>query len=273
MIIRRRHTANYTTIGNVLFEDTRLAADEVGILAYLLSRPHDWEVRRPALMRRWNMGRDAIKRVLHNLVRTGWCRPEKVRLRNGTFHMVYEIRDQPGPSLTDKEVRQALSLVSSEAVAEESIVRDAVPATRQPPTGYPSLADPSPGDPSLAYIDIQKPDSPRTEFTQRYDGESAGARVFSAGSQLLADAFLRSLGFDRPLDVPPEFAGVPWRAVMWEQAGWTVDLVEAETRRLAGDVPLKPLAYFEKVFATAFAKRNSPLPVAAAPAREQSTGT
>ena len=36
MIIRRRHTANFTTIGNVLFEDERLAADEVGILAYLL---------------------------------------------------------------------------------------------------------------------------------------------------------------------------------------------------------------------------------------------
>ena len=31
MIIRRRHTANYTTIGNVLFEDERLSADEVGL--------------------------------------------------------------------------------------------------------------------------------------------------------------------------------------------------------------------------------------------------
>ncbi len=40
MIIRRKHTANFTTIGNVLFNDERLKADEVGIIGYLLSRPH-----------------------------------------------------------------------------------------------------------------------------------------------------------------------------------------------------------------------------------------
>ena len=122
MIIRRLHTANFTTIGNVLFEDERLAADEVGILAYLLSRPHDWEVRRPALMRRWGMGRDAIERVVSNLVRYGWCIARKDRLPNGTFFMIYEIRDEPGPTLTDEQVRQALSLVSSEAVSDENHV-------------------------------------------------------------------------------------------------------------------------------------------------------
>ena len=49
MIIRRRHTAHFTTIGNALFEDERLAADEVGVLAFLLSKPHDWQVRRPGV--------------------------------------------------------------------------------------------------------------------------------------------------------------------------------------------------------------------------------
>src|ERR1700761_6999670 len=82
LIIRRRHTANFTTIGNALFEDGRLAADEVGILAFLLSRPDHWEVRRPALMRRWRVGPDTIKRVMRNLIRFGWCRAEKTRLAN-----------------------------------------------------------------------------------------------------------------------------------------------------------------------------------------------
>lgn len=173
MIIRRRHTANYTTIGNVLFEDERLAADEVGILAYLLSRPHDWEVRRPALMRRWSMGRDAIKRVITNLVRFGWCRPEKTRLPNGTYFFIYEIRDQPGPELSDEEVRRALSLVSSEAASDaseevlrsEDIPEGALPP-QHPPTGYPSLADPPPADPQVAYKDIQTKDLPRTDSTK-----------------------------------------------------------------------------------------------------------
>lgn len=179
MIIRRRHTANFTTIGNVLFEDERLAADEVGILAYLLSRPHDWEVRRPALQRRWGMGRDAIKRVVSNLVRFGWCIARKDRLPNGTFFMIYEIRDEPGPTLTDEEVRRALSLVSSEAASDESdvIVSPATaPETGQPPTGHPSLADPSPGDPHLAISNIQNTDLPRTDSTQKPEREGARAR-------------------------------------------------------------------------------------------------
>lgn len=180
MIIRRRHTANFTTIGNVLFEDERLAADEVGILAYLLSRPHDWEVRRPALMRRWNMGRDAIKRVISNLVRFGWCQPEKTRLANGTFHFIYEIRDEPGATLTDEEVRRALSLVSGEAAPDDldgSFVRsDEHPVTVDPPTPYPSLADPSPDNPSLAYKDIQNNDLPKTDSTQKIEREHERAK-------------------------------------------------------------------------------------------------
>jgi predicted transcriptional regulator len=187
MIIRRRHTANFTTIGNVLFEDERLAADEVGILAYLLSRPHDWEVRRPALMRRWNVGRDAIKRVITNLVRYGWCQPEKTRLANGTFHFIYEIRDEPGATLTDEEVRRALSLVSGEAASDDldgSIDRsDAVPGADDPPTenpswrgGHPSLADPSPGGAYVANISILNKDLPRTDSTQKIEREHERAK-------------------------------------------------------------------------------------------------
>jgi hypothetical protein len=187
MIIRRRHTANFTTIGNALFEDERLAADEVGILAYLLSRPHDWEVRRPALMRRWDMGRDGIKRVIANLVKFGWCRPEKTRLANGTFHVIYEIRDEPGATLTDEEVRRALSLVSGEAAADDidgSIVPSAdAPDPADPPTrnpswsaDHPALADPSPGNPQVAYISIQNNDLPRTDSTQKIEREHERAK-------------------------------------------------------------------------------------------------
>ena len=112
MIIRRHHTANFTTIGNGLFEDERLEADEVGILAYLLSRPNDWEVRRAALGRRWRLCRDAIRRVIFNCVRTGWIVARRTRLQNGTFNSIYEVRDEPGPELTEDEARAALASVS-----------------------------------------------------------------------------------------------------------------------------------------------------------------
>jgi hypothetical protein len=144
MIFRRRHTANFTTIGNALFEDERLAADELGILAWLLSRPDDWEVRRPALMRRHKVGRDGLKRIITNWMRLGWCQAKKTRLANGTFHIIYEIRDEPGPELTDEEIRGALSLVSSEAADGGSSDDDEAGQLREtsdPPTPQPGVDD------------------------------------------------------------------------------------------------------------------------------------
>jgi len=93
------------------------------------------------------------------------------------------------------------------------------------------------------------------------DARARGKSSFTEGSKALASAFWKAIGFDDPIDIPPEFAGVDWRAVEWETAGWTVDLIDAEARKVARDKPLKPLSYFEKVFATSFAKRQAPLPV------------
>lgn len=114
-VIRRKHTANFTTIGNALFNDDRLAADELGVLAYLLSRPNDWEVRRPALARRFDVGKQTIKRIILNLIQYGWIQAKKTRLPNGTYHTIYEVRDEPGRTLTADEAKAATSSVSDDA--------------------------------------------------------------------------------------------------------------------------------------------------------------
>lgn len=170
MIIRRRHTANFTTIGNELFEDERLAADELGILAFLRSKPHDWEVRRPALMRRFRVGRDTMKRVINNWMRTGWCQAIKTRLSNGTFHIIYEIRDEPGPELSPDEIRRALSLVSSEAAdGDDEDGDDAgehMPETGDPPPPEPGVADQGVASRHWPIEDSLKTESLRTDSTQ-----------------------------------------------------------------------------------------------------------
>lgn len=84
------------------------------------------------------------------------------------------------------------------------------------------------------------------------------ASAFTDGSKALAATFWKALGFESALQIPPEFAGVDWRAIEWERAGWTADLIDTEARKVG---PAKPLSYHEKVFATAFAKRQAPLPI------------
>lgn len=264
-VIKRRYTANFTTIENSLFDDERLAADEVGILAYLRSRPHDWEVRRPALGRRWKMGRDAIKRVISNFVRTGWCVARRERLPNGTFHMIYEIRDEPGPTLTIEEVRQALSLVSSEAGNEEFDVNeasDAMPVTGQPPTPYPSLADPPPAEPPLAYKNLPNTDSPRTDSDQINGGGVVSASLISKHAQMLADELLVIAGHDLKF-IPPGWCGAAMTVHAWLSRGWAPEAIIAGTRarmaRRDGAIA-RSVAFFELTIADEIARQNRPVP-------------
>jgi uncharacterized protein YdaU (DUF1376 family) len=100
----------------------------------------------------------------------------------------------------------------------------------------------------------------------------AGAKPsgFTVGSKALADSLWKALGIENALQVPPELAGADWRALEWERAGWTVDLIGAEARRVG---PGKPLIYYEKCFATSFAKRQAPLPIVEVKEAEKLTVT
>lgn len=186
MIIRRKHTANFTTIGNALFNDERLKADEIGIIGYLLSRPPDWEVRRPQLGKRFGMGREAIKRVVWNAMRHGWIVANRTRLADGRLFTIYEVRDLPGPELSDDDVRAALSLGSSEpagndaesgepehASTSDPPAVEGPPPTAQPETGQPSTGQPAPGNPYVA----SKKEATKYGFTK--DLSTKRAREFS----------------------------------------------------------------------------------------------
>jgi len=99
---------------------------------------------------------------------------------------------------------------------------------------------------------------PDTELDTEDRIGDARASCFTEGSKALSSALWKALGISHPLQVPIELAGSDWRAIEWERAGWTVDLIDAEARRIG---PGKPLTYYEKCFATSFAKRQAPLPI------------
>lgn len=184
MIIRRKHTANFTTIGNALFNDERLQADEVGIIGYLLSRPHDWEVRRPQLAKRFGYGREAIKRVIWSGMRHGWIIAQKTRLTDGKMFVIYEVRDAPGPELSDDEIRNALSLASSGATETDSEGDGAdetstdPPADGQPPpTGDPATGQRGVGQPATANPYVV-PIEGTTKYGFNKDESTKDARAF-----------------------------------------------------------------------------------------------
>lgn len=173
MIIRRKHTANFTTIGNALFADNRLSLDELGLLCFLLSKPHDWEVRRMALRRQFKIGRDGMRRMFRNLIQRGWVVAEVTRMPDGRISIIYQVRDEPGPELTAEEAKAALSLVSSGAGHGASDHDSDDGDDADPPRGLPTEGRPAgggqppPANPPPAYIDSTKTDSVKTESTNR----------------------------------------------------------------------------------------------------------
>lgn len=130
-------------------------------------------------------------------------------------------------------------------------------------------ADPTAASRSKRYRDRKRDDRDATVTDKRPESEteqidrigdagaSGGASAFTEGSKALASALWKALGFESPLSIPTEYAGTDWRAIEWERAGWTADLVDAVARQHGR----KSLLYLEKCCATEFAKRQAPLPI------------
>src|SRR5688572_29114682 len=72
-IIRvRKEPAKYATISKGFLSDVRLTYRAKGILAYLLSKPDDWQVRETDLIKQGPDGRHAVRRALQELHNAGY---------------------------------------------------------------------------------------------------------------------------------------------------------------------------------------------------------
>ena len=92
----RRKQGNYTAISNVLLHDRRLSWEATGMLAFLLSKPDDWQCRPQYLIKQRKAGRDKVRRILKELETCGYMRRYKIRDVRGRFtwmSIVFEIPD------------------------------------------------------------------------------------------------------------------------------------------------------------------------------------
>jgi uncharacterized protein YdaU (DUF1376 family) len=91
--------------------------------------------------------------------------------------------------------------------------------------------------------------------------EDDDLRSDQAGVEKLVSAFLEAVGIS---EAPSNWSELPTRAAKWIEAGYPRRMIVTEARRVASGSPApKPLLYFEKVFATAFARAEQPLPTIA----------
>lgn len=97
MILRRRQESNFTTLGNALIEDERLSYEALGMITYLLSRPHNWKVHvRQLCAHRKGAGRDRVYRIINELIRAGYITRSINRSAGGKVASVeYDVTGTP----------------------------------------------------------------------------------------------------------------------------------------------------------------------------------
>ena len=146
-VLRRVHTNNFTIIGNAMLNDEGLSAEAVGVICYLIGKPHNWVLQPGQLSARFDCGADRIQRILKELIDARYIR--KVRQRDPVTqqwqpveYIVLDTRDEPLPENT---------LV---ATSEE-----------------PQLENPS-----LAFPVLQKKDSTKTESNKSPRRKSGAKR-------------------------------------------------------------------------------------------------
>lgn len=107
-IIRAPRRNRYLVLDQRIVDDTRLSWAARGMLAYLLSRPDNWEVRVKDLQRRGNLGRDGTYKLISDLRSTGYVEFQQARdargcIRGGSY-IVREIPNPPHPESPDTDV-------------------------------------------------------------------------------------------------------------------------------------------------------------------------
>ena len=100
MIIRAKHSRQFTKVDNRFLRDPRLNASQVGLLVLMLSLPDEWVFHIKPLQEMAGMGRDALYSNLKVLEETGYLvRDCRKRGSDGTFTnpdwIVYEISRSP----------------------------------------------------------------------------------------------------------------------------------------------------------------------------------
>ncbi len=94
-IVRVKKKAGFTTVSNAAISDPNLSWEAAGLLAYLLTKPDNWEVRNSALESYRAAGRHKMNRMLAELKTAGYLRRYRSQEDDGRFSWVSEIYEDP----------------------------------------------------------------------------------------------------------------------------------------------------------------------------------
>ena len=163
MIQRTPRRNNFTIIGNGIFMENALSFEAMGLLAYLLSKPDNWQVHVQALVRATEgtaqkRGENKILALLRELIGAGYI----IRQRQSSGKMDYYVYDEPqGEPSAD-------TTPDSGSCAENA---------SQPIENKPQPSKPHVAKPHVAFEGVLINTEGQQELKLNKDGRGANARV------------------------------------------------------------------------------------------------
>lgn len=102
-IFRRRIRGQYFTMHKTIVNDARLSFKAKGIMAYLMSKPDDWDIRLEDVIAHASDGKTSVYSGIKELVDAGYMTRTEVRERGQFGGVVYFIYDEPYTEKPDTE--------------------------------------------------------------------------------------------------------------------------------------------------------------------------
>lgn len=96
LIVRRRHTGNFTQIPNALIRNDELSSKSLGVIVHLLSLPPGFRISIEFLCKARNEGETAMRSAIQQLERLNYMRIVRERAASGRFiHSKWIVSDEP----------------------------------------------------------------------------------------------------------------------------------------------------------------------------------
>ncbi|MEV0445908.1 hypothetical protein AB0I84_10470 [Streptomyces spectabilis] len=148
-ILRRHLSTGYTVLPTATLEDSRLSFRARGILAFLVAKPDDWQVRAESIAKKGKEGRDAVQAALRELRNCGYYRVITERLSDGRLVRVTEVYDTAQEWAAEEYARQVVRRVERRLKAEAGQSPQAVEDEGgEPEGGFSGVGSPGVGSPA-----------------------------------------------------------------------------------------------------------------------------
>lgn len=138
MIVRVADRKRYTVIDNQAIEDARLSWRALGLLAYLLSRPDNWEANYRHLASLRGDGQHSIRSVLKELEEMGYIERRRERDASGKFQWVQVIYENSRVAPCGDSPRMVAQRAVDHAMVDQRAVEGAEGKTEDPIPDVPS---------------------------------------------------------------------------------------------------------------------------------------